>query len=27
VLTISAVLSVRKDLVYGASNSKVSLVK
>lgn len=27
VLTISAVLSVRKDLVYGATNSKVSLVK
>jgi cobalt/nickel transport system permease protein len=27
VLTISAVLSVRKDLVYGASNSKILLVK
>jgi len=27
VLTISAVLSVRKDLVFGASNSKVLLVK
>jgi len=27
VLTISAVLSVRKDLVYGASNLKTSLVK
>ena len=27
VLTISAVLSVRKDLVFGATNSKISLVK
>jgi cobalt/nickel transport system permease protein len=27
VLTISAVLSVRKDLVFGASKLKVSLVR